>query len=331
MERAKSRFLVPEVFRGCPKPKLHIYSIYCMFACVCMSVYNANTSPRRWWGVALKKERSPLFPWPQDDRWMAWIMEIYQALEAAALLVSGYRAEILFFLFLGNNVLYITKVLVWQSGVVPESKKVSDPKAGLLYCMFLLSVWLLRPQSKDAQVSWLVYIARQCRRLQLFVYISANTERTCLGSTPLLLSDSLGYALCLRIGGGRMDGRTVALCNFLILLKKRVKVRQQWRSVLWLCCWAFKQWRECERRAPSGLSSGKSCEKYMREQQTNLLAHNGTHVHIEKSASLFYLYIWMTSEQTNNGYDGFPKATNYPLQFCCSIIINNNNNDRFYL
>lgn len=39
----------------------------------------------------------------------------------------------------------------------------------------------------------------------------------------------------------------------------------------------------------------------------------------------------MTSEQTNNGYDGFPKATNYPLQFCCSIIINNNNNDRFYL
>lgn len=43
---------------------------------------------------------------------MAWIMEIYQALEAAALLVSGYRAEKLFFLFLGNNVLYITKVLV---------------------------------------------------------------------------------------------------------------------------------------------------------------------------------------------------------------------------
>lgn len=111
MVRAKSRFLVPEVFRGCPKPKLHIY-IYCMCAWVCMSVYNANTSPRRWWGVALKKERSPLFPWPRDDRWMAWIIEIYQALEAAALLVSGYRAEILFFLFLGNNVLYITKVLV---------------------------------------------------------------------------------------------------------------------------------------------------------------------------------------------------------------------------
>lgn len=86
--------------------------------------------------------------------------------------------------------------------------------------MFLLSVWLLRPQSKDAQVSWLVYIARQCRRLQLFVYISASPERTCLESTPLLLSDSQGYALCLRIGGGRMDGWTVDLCNFLILLKK---------------------------------------------------------------------------------------------------------------
>lgn len=68
------------------------------------------------------------------------------------------------------------------------------------------------------------------------------------------------------------DGRTVAFCNFLILLKKK---RSQGEATMmqpgcaaWLCCWTFKPWRACELRAPSGLSSGKSCEK-IHEGATN--------------------------------------------------------------
>lgn len=117
----------------------------CMFMYMhaCMYIYiNANASLRRWWRMKLKIERSPLFPWPQDDRWIAGIIEIYQAFEAAALLVSGDHAEILFSLFLGDNILFITKVLLWQSDVVRKSKKVSGSVLKQVFCtdMFLLFV-----------------------------------------------------------------------------------------------------------------------------------------------------------------------------------------------
>lgn len=101
-----------------------------------------------------------------------------------------------------------------------------------------------------------------------------------------------------------------ALCNFLTLPAKE----SRWGNNDAASCLAFKPLRDCALRPPSGLSLGKSCEKYMREQQTNLSGHNRTFVHDDKSASLFYLWLG-----TNKDYSGFPEATNYSLQICRSV------------
>lgn len=111
---------------------------------------------------------------------------------------------------------------------------------------------------------------------------------------------------------GRSGRRPVLWVIFLPLLEKsqgEVTMMQHPLSM------AFESLRDGELRAPSGLSLGKTCEKYMREQQTNLLGHNGTYAHADKSSSLFYLWFG-----TNNDYDAFPKATNYSVQLCHRML-----------